>query len=194
MLVFRAQFHKCNCWYLELNFTNVTVAIGAWSVVPLVVWALEEDDTVWRTDPIGVTRAPVCPGETLRMSLPHKLSVPWCVSPAYPIVTGCVFYQYNVTSIYHYYLLYFFFYLDKNVINTYTKKKDFTNRVLYSLLREVMIFIRIEGDININFAFWSSNKLGIICVINEVCKKGLLSLQFYNNIFKHIISNIAFSI
>lgn len=47
----------------------------------------------------------------------------------------------------------FFFYLDKNVINTYTKKKDFTNRVLYSLLREVMIFIRIEGDININFAF-----------------------------------------
>lgn len=45
------------------------------------------------------------------------------------------------------------FYLDKNVINTYTMKKDFTNRVLYSLLREVMIFIRIEGDININFAF-----------------------------------------
>lgn len=109
MLVFRAQFHKCNCWYLELNFTNVTVAIGAWSVVPFVVWALEEDDTVWRTDPIGVTRAPVCPGETLRMSLPHKLSVPWCISPAYPIVTWCVFYQYNVTRIYHYYLLYFFF-------------------------------------------------------------------------------------
>lgn len=45
------------------------------------------------------------------------------------------------------------FYLDKNVINTYTMKKDFTNRVLYSLLREVMIFIRIEGDININFAY-----------------------------------------
>lgn len=91
LLLFRTKFHKCNCCYLELNFTNVTVAIGAWSVVPFVVWALEEDDTVWRTDPIGVTRAPVCPGETLRMSLPHKLSVPWCISPAYPIVTWCVF-------------------------------------------------------------------------------------------------------
>lgn len=69
-----------------------------------------------------------------------------------------------------------FFYLDKNVINIYIKKKDFINRVLYFFLREVMIFIWIEGDININFVYWFLNKLGIICLINEVCKKGLFSL------------------
>lgn len=71
-----------------------------------------------------------------------------------------------------------FFYLDKNVINIYIKKKDFINRVFYFFLREVMIFFWIEGDININFVFWFLNKLGIICVINKVYKKDYLVNSF----------------